>query len=871
MSFRAVLMLALLVGCPDPAEDPLAFDTDALPDLTLPLGEGQARAGQIHQFEVLIGGPSAEGREGDFLIENAVARFIVQGKGVSHHYNQFAGAVIDADIPRPAGAPGADILDDHFPAFDLGIVLRAKAFEILDDGSGSGTAHLQVRGDGGPLELLAGAIESETHLRVPELRFTTDYILPADSPLLQMTTTVHWDDPNPTSRAPMDVLMYAGEVAAPYTPGGGLASNGNSSDGGWMGLVGHDHRIAVALLAGPDGFVDSSVGDLLFEVGTLLTGTAPTVDVASSASVTYTRYLGVSDDLGDITSAWHAMGDAPTETLSGTLADGVGGVRVHLLDAAGDPVAMTLSDADGSWSAVVPQGQVTQVALDANPSGLFLDLADDHGWAGPYTPGSHTLSSYGDGSTPPPLPSVVGVAGPVPLAEADALTLQPAFPLTLQIPDGVPTVFEVARQGESVPRDPRWMRPLPEGFQAVAVNRDGQLRLPLPAGDFTVHARRGFRGTPVSMSVTLDQSTPDLVVPTFDTWQVPDGFVAGDPHSHSLPSPDGRTPMESRLLVSAAMGLDLHFGTDHDHHADYRPTLEALGLQGRLQSIHATEFSPPTRGHYNLWPLQPDRQQVNGGATRWWSRFTEWTNTDEMIALARRSLASDGVMSVNHGRSGMFSFASYDPADGSIGRPDHWTDRFEAMEVLNRNHGEELPADFRDLTARGHEVAPLGVSDAHGLFGPGEAFTWFLVDDPSADDLSEGVVAATRRQATVASTGPLLTVFTGDDWAGGATLEGGRHTLTVDVHGPAWLTSGTLTRTRIGPDGEQVFTDALDLAGGPWTFELVSADDEVWFFEFESADPRPYKAPTPWAMTAGVRIDVQGDGWTPPLEPLTRQ
>ena len=47
-----------------------------------------------------------------------------------------------------------------------------------------------------------------------------------------------------------------------------------------------------------------------------------------------------------------------------------------------------------------------------------------------------------------------------------------------------------------------------------------------------------------------------------------DGWWVGDPHMHAAPSPDGGIPMADRTVVAAGVGIQLMFGTEHDHVVD---------------------------------------------------------------------------------------------------------------------------------------------------------------------------------------------------------------------------------------------------------------------------------------------------------------
>ena len=99
----------------------------------------------------------------------------------------------------------------------------------------------------------------------------------------------------------------------------------------------------------------------------------------------------------------------------------------------------------------------------------------------------------------------------------------------------------------------------------------------LPAYDLVVH--RGIRFELHQESVTLVGGEERVVEVDLAPAYAHDGWVLGDPHSHASPSQDGGITMEERLLVQAGTGVQVHFGTDHDHLADYRPLVDVTGLE----------------------------------------------------------------------------------------------------------------------------------------------------------------------------------------------------------------------------------------------------------------------------------------------------
>ncbi len=83
--------------------------------LAAPLAAGQVRASRITEAAQLIGGESAEGRVGDYKLENARVRFVFQAMRNGDNYIAASGGVRDADLQRAAGEPGHDVLDEQHP------------------------------------------------------------------------------------------------------------------------------------------------------------------------------------------------------------------------------------------------------------------------------------------------------------------------------------------------------------------------------------------------------------------------------------------------------------------------------------------------------------------------------------------------------------------------------------------------------------------------------------------------------------------------------------------------------------------------------------------------------------------------------------
>jgi hypothetical protein len=114
----------------------------------------QAQARRAATRTDLIGGPSALGELGDFVLENDKIRVVVQDKGFSRGFGVYGGGLIDADLNRPqapgdsGGGRGKDQFGELFPMFFVQ-ALEPDNVEVLADGKDGKTARIRVSGTGG--------------------------------------------------------------------------------------------------------------------------------------------------------------------------------------------------------------------------------------------------------------------------------------------------------------------------------------------------------------------------------------------------------------------------------------------------------------------------------------------------------------------------------------------------------------------------------------------------------------------------------------------------------------------------------------------------------------------------------------------------
>ena len=113
-----------------------------------------ASARQIATREELVGGPSALGEVGDYLLENDLVRVVIQGPGFSRGFGVYGGSLIDADLRRPqrpgddAGGRGIDLFGEMFPVLFVQ-ALVPETVSVENDGMDGDMASIVVKGHGG--------------------------------------------------------------------------------------------------------------------------------------------------------------------------------------------------------------------------------------------------------------------------------------------------------------------------------------------------------------------------------------------------------------------------------------------------------------------------------------------------------------------------------------------------------------------------------------------------------------------------------------------------------------------------------------------------------------------------------------------------
>ncbi len=851
--FRFAIIAFALAGCgkdngPKSGSNPV--------DLTQILGAGEVRAGVVTDENALFGGISAEGGAGDFKIYNDRIQFVIQGKREGDYYVQSGGMVVDADIVRPPGQPGRDIADEWGVMFGFGRLLEPTKIEVIRDGTMGGPAVIRVTGDEVPLRLIEGALELPGFVEMYGLTMTTEYRLYPDSWLMEVHSSVTAND-GPVERLAIgDIIMGGPEAAQTWSQGIGMGEE-TGDPRLWSGYVGKRNDVAIALVAGLDDPMSAAGVELFSSLVDLVLGFGADADLEEGDTLSSVRFYGVGPDLATISDAALAAHGIETESAAGTVTapDGpVAGARVNIL-VDNTPYTVAFTNSEGAFSAEVPAGSTHSALAVGRGEGIFVDHPDG---AAPHSPYSAppvadlSLQALADGAEPVPWAQGRGFA-----SAADPLTLSEPAKLTVAVADGLPFTVQL-RFTEADPEvDEALIPDRTSGYAAAGWSRDGAVTLLAEPGTYDLVVHRGMRYEIHLETVDLVGGSELAITADLGAAYDHSGWLLGDPHSHASPSGDGEITMEDRLTVAAGNGIQVHFGTDHDHIADYRPLVGALGLSTVLATVVSDEVSPPFRGHMNIYPVEPLSDRGNNGAFGWW--YEPIVDTAGMFEDLRARHGDDFIIQSNHPTdSGLASSAQW--SAGIIGVADRWSTDFQAVEVLNAGSLEGLEF-FLDVIARGQHATAVGVSDSHSHFSGGVGFNGtfidFGTDDPAAYT-DEALRDAMWGQRTIATRGPFLDLSVKP----GSTVSGGT-AVDVEARSPSWI---VVDRLELFQDG--LLVDTIPSSSGQFLLDPMS-DASFTIVATGDTPMQPVYSRTPWATTSPIYVDVDGGGWTPPLPPLT--
>jgi hypothetical protein len=639
---------------------------------------GLATAREITDSGDLISGPLAHGKIGDYLIENEVARFIIQDVGIRDLYSVgcFGGNIIDVEL---IGHPGLDNFLEIQPAVNMETVINAQTIEIVNDGSDGTPAIVRTCGPDDILDFVnPSTVVEAAGFTFPasaddkdyDVEGCTDYILAPGAAYLKMVTTMVSEEPTDVGLFVGDFINASGEVemwgSAPGTGiGEQLTHFGNL---GVLSYIGYRQALGVdyshVTLPDPNSpfgsslFSTSGVAYVLHSHRVLnaVLGTPPTFEVPAGGSNSFTRYFGVGDGSGaNAVTLENLVKSVPAGTVEGCVTvDGVPAPAARVTAGPQSAGALTgmvsnwTTDTAGCYRGTLPEGSY---GIAAWREGALFE------GAGP-APLVHTIGVVAGETVVQDfdLPAT-GVLDVVVTDEGDdrvparimVVGFDPSPELTLA---GLIDTTGVFRDQNDV---------VPFGVVAVTyADANGEASFEVEPGSYQVFVSRGSEYSTYDTAVTITGGATTPVTAQIARVIDTDGFVSSDFHVHGINSADSRVSHRDRIYQFAGEGVDNVIMTDHHSHTDLVPTIVALGFDPFVTSTIGEEITTWDTGHFNAYPMTIDPTRQSGGSTDWavaappGMDFVEYDAYGvtpaglELLATAGPQSTPDTVVQINH-------------------------------------------------------------------------------------------------------------------------------------------------------------------------------------------------------------------------------
>jgi len=705
----------------------------ASPTVTPP----RAIARRITDPADLITGPLADGRIGDYLLANDVARFIIQDAPQRDLYSvgTYGGNLIDAEL---IGHPGLDNFLEIQPAVQIETVINAQTVVIVNDGSDGAPAVVRSCGPDDVLDFVnpSTIIEDIGNLPFPaeaddhdyDVQGCTEYSLELGKPYVKMVTTILNNSDTEIGLFIGDYINAAGQVEQWTSSGKGLGEI-LTDDLGVMSYIGYGEaygvdyaHITVPIPGSPHPgssfFTAAGVSYVMASnsvLSVVLGAAPPTFLVPAHGSNSFTRYFAVGDGSG-----------SNAVTLENELKGIVTGTAAGCVTAAGQPLP----------DARVVVGPVQNGAITGVTS-VFV-TGPDGCYRGTLRPGTYGLAAAKhaylyEGGAETPLVHPLTVAAGETVTQDIVLPSNGTVIVNVLDENAQPVPARIAALGFDPSPEVRVTggtglfydesEALPFGYAFIGyTGPDGTLQFRIEPGTYQLVASRGVEYSYFSKPITVTSGGPQIVDARIARVIDTPGFISSDHHVHGIASADSRVPDVERVIQFAGEGVDNIIMTDHHAHTDLTPTIERLGYTPFVHATVGEEITTWDYGHFNAYPLLIDPTRASGGSTDWalaappgrdfkaYGAYTATPHQLQELALTGPQSTPDTVIQINHIDSffdplvidtGVVPPQSFitpenklrfrlDPNSGNL------FDHFKALEVWNgASRGKE--SEFLDL------------------------------------------------------------------------------------------------------------------------------------------------------------------------------
>ena len=818
MKLACLVVAALAVSCIGPLL-PLPEATTAAPGggaEPSPRTARPARAFAVTRATDLLEGATADGRVGDYRLDNEHVAVIISAPAHAIGFAESGGNVIDA---APVGGRDAlqqvyGYLGDNFP--------RQPVYDRVDVADRGGTAVVVARGH-----------DSDE----PSLAVETEYTLAPGAHALSISSTLTNEGKVTLSKLAVGDAVEWGR-SEHFVPDKGFGSGGHFPvEAGWVAGIGDGAAYAYVVAEGPlDGRHGWAWSDFNVQ----------TADLPAGASVKVTRWLviGAPGD-ASLYEAIAALRKSRWVPLSGRIleeatGETLAGARVFFDDHDG-PLAVTRSTAQGY-----------QILL---PPGDYRIRAEGIGRSGPDEL-MVTVDPAGSESGGATHDVIMSRRGALAFSVQDEAAALPARLTILGIP---PTP------------DPHLGAAFASPGDNFVISGRGSGEIALPPGHYRVLASRG-------PEYSLDDQRVDVAAgqtarADFRLRRLVDafGWRCLDPHQHALASSDSAVSLVDRAASNLAEGLDVLVATDHNTvGADWSAAVAELHAARPLGVILGDEVSLERFGHFSVIPLPAQAAAAHGGAPEVRGRAAP-----DVV----RALKGPGrVVIVNHpragGRTGYFENLALDDRQ-PLPRELSALDAVEVFSGKDVSKVEPALRDWLGLLDRGVALTAVGGSDSHLLAA--QQVGWPRTCIPVDGELDgRAFVEAIRKHEALVTNGPFVRVSVAGHGMGQlAPAPRGRARLDVEVEAAPWIDVRRLElfingsrrgkAVDIPPSQKSMrYKGGIELRIERDAYVVVVVRGDVPFGAVLPPDAGQ-SPPTPLAITNPIYLDRDGDGrWSPP-------
>ncbi len=319
----------------------------------------------------------------------------------------------------------------------------------------------------------------------------------------------------------------------------------------------------------------------------------------------------------------------------------------------------------------------------------------------------------------------------------------------------------------------------------VVYTPDGKARIGLRPGKYTIYAGRGFEYSVATNHI--DVATGETTRLNMELERVIDttGWVATDCHIHNLTySGHGSATIDEGMVTIAGEGIELAVATDHNHHTDYRESMQQMKVSRYFTSVIGNEVTTKA-GHFNAFPIRPKSLFPD-------HKLTDWHAL--MRSIRERTGAKTIVL--NHPRDSHSGFTplgkdNFRQLSGESLRGEF---RFDAMEVVTSAALQSDPMllirDWFGMLNRGYGITAVGSSDTHYvnrmILGQGRSYV--KVDDSNVASIDVAQATKSLNQGRVmVSMGMLVDLrINGAHQIGDTVSFNGDLDLQIDIQLPKW-------------------------------------------------------------------------------------